>query len=310
MTVDFVDLADRDAWLEARRTGIGGSDVAAICGLDPYRGPVRVYVEKVEGVTDDNSNERMRWGNRLEAVVADEFADQTGYDILPAVGLYRDAEHPFMIATPDRIVATAEPAGLEIKTTDSRFARDWEDNVPERFMLQVQHYMRVVGTDRWFVAVLIGGNTFRYYEVERDDDLIDHMIRVEHDFWQHVVEKKMPAIDDHASTSKALDELYSRVRAGEIDLPDEAGQWLDDYRTAKAAIKELDARADEAASHIKAILGEHDTGRYDGRVAVTWKASSRRNCDFDLLVSKWPDAYEACVSESSSRRLLVKAPKS
>ena len=37
----------RDAWLAARRSGIGGSDIAAICGLSPYQTPYDVWLDKL-----------------------------------------------------------------------------------------------------------------------------------------------------------------------------------------------------------------------------------------------------------------------
>lgn len=65
----------REEWLETRRGGIGGSDISAIAGMNPWRSPLAVYLDKRGEIEDGPDNERMYWGRQLEDVVARHFAE-------------------------------------------------------------------------------------------------------------------------------------------------------------------------------------------------------------------------------------------
>ena len=68
----------REEWLKLRRTGIGGSDAGAICGLNPYSSPMTVYRDKTGDYLEDEDNESMRQGRDLEDYVARRFCEETG----------------------------------------------------------------------------------------------------------------------------------------------------------------------------------------------------------------------------------------
>ena len=68
----------RDEWLEERRKGIGGSDVAALLGLNPYKTPLALWEEKTAKNVSDCTSESAYWGTMLEDVVAKEFSKRTG----------------------------------------------------------------------------------------------------------------------------------------------------------------------------------------------------------------------------------------
>ena len=109
----------REDWLSLRRTGIGGSDAGAICGLNPYSSPLDVYFNKTGEAPETEDNEAMRQGRDLEEYVARRFTEETGLKVRRSNQMYRSIEHPFMIADIDRLII-GEDAGLECKT-----ANDW-----------------------------------------------------------------------------------------------------------------------------------------------------------------------------------------
>jgi putative phage-type endonuclease len=171
---------DREAWLDLRRHGIGGSDVSAIVGLSNYATPLSVWLEKT-GLyrPDDDPSEAMEWGNILEPVVADEFSRRSGIPTTPYKFLLAHPEHPWMLANVDRLI-TADPVLLvdehgvyEGKTTNAFARADWgtEDDpkVPDHALLQSHHYLAVTGLPYAYVAVLIGGQRLVWRRVERDE---------------------------------------------------------------------------------------------------------------------------------------------
>ena len=82
----------REEWLKLRRSGIGGSDAGAICGLNPYSSPMSVYRDKTCEELSDIDNEAMRQGRDLEDYVARRFMEDTGLKVRRSNMLYRSEE--------------------------------------------------------------------------------------------------------------------------------------------------------------------------------------------------------------------------
>lgn len=88
----------REQWLAMRKGGIGGSDAGAVCGLNPYRSPFSVYMDKTSDAAPEEDNERMRQGRDLEDYCARRFSEATGLKVRRSNYLYRHEEHPFMLS--------------------------------------------------------------------------------------------------------------------------------------------------------------------------------------------------------------------
>ena len=115
-----------EEWLRLRKTGLGGSDAGAICGLNPYASPMSVYKDKTSDGVDGEDSESMRQGRDLEDYVARRFMEATGLKVRRSNQMYRSREHPFMIADVDRLV-TGKDAGLECKTASAYSSDKWKD---------------------------------------------------------------------------------------------------------------------------------------------------------------------------------------
>ena len=157
-----IPVADmgREEWLELRKTGIGGSDAGAVCGLNPYSSPMKVYRDKTGGVAEELDNESVRQGHDLEEYVARRFTEATGLKVRRSNYMYRSTENPFMIADVDRLVV-GEDAGLECKTASACNADKWKDgDIPLHYVMQCCHYMAVTGKRIWYIAAVILGRDF------------------------------------------------------------------------------------------------------------------------------------------------------
>lgn len=173
----------KEEWLRYRKKyGIGGSEAGAICGFNLYRSIMQVYYDKISDEIDETDNEAMRQGRDLEEYVARRFMEATGKKVRRANTMFYDPENPFMLADVDRIIV-GENAGLEIKTASPYTEAQWSDGkVPLSYQMQCFHYMSVTGADTWYVAVLIYGREFKYYRIERDEEIIRHLVQIEKDF--------------------------------------------------------------------------------------------------------------------------------
>ncbi|MED0662223.1 lambda-exonuclease family protein [Geobacillus thermodenitrificans] len=299
---------DHLEWLRLRQKGIGGSDAAAIAGLNKWKSPVAVYFEKIGQSSEESVNsEAAYWGTVLEDVVAQEFSKRTGLKVRRRNAILQHPEHSHMLANVDRLIV-GRKEGLECKTASEHLKEEWKDNeVPAQYLIQCQHYMAVTGFDSWWIAVLIGGNKFIYKKIERDEEIIQYLIQIESDFWNnHVLKKNPPMFDGSEASSDLLKALYPTAKFDEeIQLPPGAVELIAKYEQAKQEEAEAAERRKEAENQLKAMLGEYERAFAGDRV-VTWKNIVSHRVDTKLLKAKYPDIYQEVTKESIFRRFAIK----
>ena len=166
-----------DERLAYRNLGIGGSDASVVCGINKWKSAIELYMEKLEMLPASEAGEAAYWGNRLEDVVKEEFTLRTGIEIMPVKKILQSEEYPFMLANLDGVCEHPEHGFVifEAKTSSSYRSNEWTvdnayengDGIPPEYLIQLQHYMAVTGFKGAYLAVLIGGNNFKYQYVER-----------------------------------------------------------------------------------------------------------------------------------------------
>jgi len=97
--------ADLALWRGERANRIGASEIACVLGISPYRSPLSLYYQKLDGWSDEDSAV-MRRGRLMEAVVAVEWSLLHPEFVVRPAGLYQHPEHHWMVATPDRLLYT------------------------------------------------------------------------------------------------------------------------------------------------------------------------------------------------------------
>jgi len=258
---------DREAWLAARRSGVGGSDAAIACGLHPYVSPLELYYDKTgEVAVEREDTERMQMGRALEDAIADVFAER--YDVkLRRYPMRRHPVYPWMIGNPDRLIEGAH-IGLEIKNVDALAYRfgEWgapdTDEIPEPYLLQCLHYAMLFDYREWHLAALVGGNTLKRYIVRRDPELETLLVDGEREFWQCVERREPPEIDYARPGALALAKrLYPGTNGEAIQLPAEMDYWHAIQIEAATLAKEYTATADGAKAHILRAMGEASFAR-------------------------------------------------
>lgn len=275
----------REEWLAARRKGIGGSDAAAVMGLNPYKSPVELYLEKIaEDAPPDGGSEAAYWGTVLEEPVARRYAElHPGASVRRNRHILTHPEHGYMLANIDREVRQdGETYGLEIKTASANTSRHWEDgNAPVWYVLQCQHYMAVTGWRKFVIAALIGGQTYVEREIPRDDAIIGRLAEQEGEFWRGVETRTPPEWDGSKSAWQVLRELYPKSVPGEaVRLPDALASDLKMYKELAAALKaqraeaaETERRAEAVRQRVADAMGTAETGLLPG-FKVTYKTVS------------------------------------
>lgn len=262
-----------EEWLHWRQKGIGGSDAAAICGMSRYRSPMGVYMDKIGELPPLQDNPKMKAGRMLEQIIAEWFAEDTGYKMWRQNAIFQHPDQDFMLANIDRWLP-GKNAGLECKNTSEYCKDEWAGTqAPREYVLQCNHYMAVTGADRWYIAVLIGGWDFQWRVIERDDDLIKNLIQVESEFWHDHVLTKSPPSYSHQDT-QLLKEQYPISETGKaIHLPDEAWEDMQGLYQARTDEKDAKQRKDTMANRIKGHMQDADLAYYQGELKFTYKTS-------------------------------------
>ncbi len=251
--------------IEARRNGIGGSDMPSLFGLG-YRTAVEVWADKVYGV-DQAPNALMVRGSDLEPLVADKWSEQTGIEI-EAAGMIWHPTEPLIFATLDyRPVDRPTEVGPECKVVDKWAEWKWEDGPPLGVQLQCQMQMAVTGATICYVAAMwLDLWEVRPYAVERDDTAIASAILWAGRFWEdHVLTMRPPPVTA-ARDAAALRWVVERDDAEARVEPDTVARWAAAKATASAAKTE----AETARAEILGALNGAKTGvGPDGTVLVT-----------------------------------------
>lgn len=301
-------------WVEARKNGIGGSDVASIMGLNKYSSPLNVWLIKTgrEESPDLSDNQAVEWGNRLEDVVADKFADEH-----PELQVRRrnatmvSIKRPWAFANIDRWVTDGKGnvGILEVKTVGMRRAADWDNGVPLYYLTQVMHYMSVTGYKYAWVAVLIGGQEFREYYIERDDQDIQAINDAVDTFWRDFVETDTaPALIGNDPEANALLSQHSDPSTEFIAMLDEDVSMLDELQEIKDQMDDLKHRKTLIENQIKDLIGDNK-GIETETKRITWVRSTRSSFDkkaFDAAHPGITNDYMKTSVTNGGLRISVK----
>ncbi len=302
---------------EERRNYIGGSDIAVVMGMSRWKTPLKLWLEKTgEAETDDLSNvEAVQLGSELEEFVAQKFAKETGKQVRKQSKMYVHKDYPFMIAHIDRLI-TGTNEILECKTCSAYKKDEWDDEselieingkinpviktkIPQEYILQVIWYLGITGKKKAYIAVLIGGQSFKYTPVEFDKELFDLMVDMAKEFWNCVQTKTPPALTP-GDSSLLLKLFPSHDR--EFIENQEIEENISKLQKVKDDISMLSEQKDVLEAEIKNIIGGH-LGIMTEKYKVTWKEQSQTKVNTQQL--KADGLYEKYSYKSSYRRLYV-----
>ena len=299
--------ATREEWLKVRKLGLGGSDMAAVLGLSPWRSPIDVWLDKTSDTVEEKESEPMYWGNVLEEVVAQEFAKRSGYKVRNNNFTLQSDKYPYLLANIDREIVGLD-AGLECKTANAFKANEWDgDNVPDAYYIQCQHYMAVTGKASWWIACLVGGNTFYYKEIKRNEEVIAAIIDTGAAFWELVESKTMPAPDDTKQCENALKKLYQKSNGQSVELPANYGNMIIDYLEIKNQLSELETKKRGIENVMKDFLKDNEKATY-GEHFVSWKSTKpRETFDAKAFKDDYPELHKKYIKVGEpSRRMDIK----
>lgn len=303
---------------EYRRTGIGGSDVGAILGVNPFRSPLDVYMDKLGLRVPEPENEKMLWGRVLEPAIAQEFCERHGFAMIPGRHKTDEIDGVRVFGTTDFLLHNPGFHVLEIKTAGSQMAKFWgepgTDNAPLTYIAQVALYLMLEDVDQGFIAALIGGQDYREYEIPRDRELEAAIREAVVEFWKGCVEGQNPPQARSAEEyQKFLRARYPRSRGNLLQADPAAATRMRELANIRTELKALEAQELDCVTFLQGVIAESD-GVQSEEFQATWKsAKDTEVIDFKQLVDdlKLPkeqiDRYKS--KKPGARRFLFKQLK-
>lgn len=314
-----------EKWLELRTTGIGGSDVGAIMGLNKYASPLTVYLSK-KNVEGFKGNAATEWGHILEDPIRKKAAEELGLEIISVPGMYTSNEISYMNANIDGLCHAENQVtiggetvkglgGYEIKTS-SRGEGFSEDEIPDSYYCQVQHYMAVTSLS-WFILTAFFMNTksVRHYVIRRNDNFIyEKLIPAEKDFWENFV------LTNTAPEPLGMDsenEYVSNLQIdSEVELDSETEDLIAKRMELQEQIKELEQQENALKNSILLHLSALSSNSSDSaekisangeRFKLSYNLQKKYTVDSDAL--KKSGLFDMYKKESAYRILRISEKK-
>ena len=293
-----------DEWVALRRSGIGATDAPVVCGRSPFRGPFDKFAELCGSTAPLIPTDAMLWGIRLQPVVGQAWAEEHGRKIKACRYIYELEPGIFSSYDYEIVPPKGEPVTelLEVKTTSQYAAREYGEEgtaeIPEGYVIQCQHEMACrPGILRVHVAVLVGGQKLRSYVVERDEELIEDLLRIERTALSNARAGIPPPMDGSEAASNYLRLKSPRDNGERWDLPEPVEQIATAYLAASATVKSAEEQKASAGNKLRDAMGDHAlaTGRMlkvsfknsKDQDWTDWRAIVLSSGLTDEVIAKW-----------------------
>lgn len=260
-------------WLELRKTGFGGSEVATCLGLNPWESALTLWYKRTNRIDSEvPDNDAMEWGRLLEPVIMDKFRGKhPELEIFDKVGTWRNKDREYQLVNPDGIYRDADGnyGIIEIKT--AAYKDDWAYGVPKYYKTQVQYYLNAFGFDHAYVVLLVAGRGYFEYELPADDFQQSIDLAAVERFLKCVENDTQPDWDGSNSTYETIRKVHPLIEDGSVEL-DELYVLYKNYKAAAAA---ADSKLTEIKSQIMDAMGSVKNGTYDGKTVMTRTAKGQ-----------------------------------
>ena len=308
---DYTD-ASRQEWLQARRNGIGASETAAILYANQWATPYQVWLDKTGKVPLDDGVDswRMKLGRTLEDLIVNETAEHYGWRVEKPRVIYQHDECDRCLYTPDGMAYDGDVL-IPIEAKTSSVASMWDDGPPLSYQFQAMQALAVTGAERCIIAAVLftnGAQEPKYYEVQRDPEVIRAILEAIDLFWSRYVETDTPpplAAADAPLALQYTEQIADKMQVLDADREYDVCALVDDYEQASEEEKAAKKRKDSAKATLLGLMGDAEYGVTPKHVIKLSKWDADR---FDQTAFKAdePELYEKYKKPVSSHRMTIK----
>jgi putative phage-type endonuclease len=278
-------------WLKQRKNGIGGSEVASVLNISPYKSAYKVWQDKVSDEIEDEENDYTRLGNFIENFIALEYTRQTGRKTLRDNKIRVHKEHSCLIVNLDRVIVDNQdgsgPGLLECKSTVSYVFKSWKDDetaqqsIPLVYYCQIQHELSVTGYKWAILAVyILDLRKTVFIPIYRDDEYIEKQNRFLVMWWNaYVLQNEAPPM-----TAVELNFITPDPDSF-IEADERITLAFDELLKKEKELKAVEKEVEYLKNQIKEYMGEKERltikasvdNKLVDKIAITWKQVIRKS---------------------------------
>jgi predicted phage-related endonuclease len=260
--------------------GLGASEIAAAAGLDPFRSPLQLWLEKTGQAPPFAGNEITDWGLEVEVPMVAWYGrrhvdEATEKMRRPANSIYREAPS-WARCTPDAVVHAGDVMGpvlrvVQAKNVGFRMMHRWQDGPPDYVVCQCAWECFVVGIGRADVIASLGGGPPEVYTLWRDEQMVADLLAIGERFMRHVAERTEPRTTHHADWATYL---ANRAKSRGFIVPATAADesLVEEWRTSTLALKAAEKRSDLAKNRVRRYLADANADGMETAFGVaTWR---------------------------------------
>ena len=297
-------------WHAARSKGIGGSDMAAIMGLNPWKTPYQVWLEKTGRASGNIESEKMTIGKEIEDFIASQYTRLFGRKTRRVNKFKTCDQYPFIGGSVDRVFQDEQHGTgiLEFKNVSAEsFRNTFAGGVPDYYFIQVQTYMLVFKATVADLFVFVGGERFENFRITRNEDVIDAIIKSAKIFWFDHVQMDSPPPVTSKDDLKLKYPPESFKPETKVFATDEVKELIEDLAWVKTEIKEFEKKKETLELAIMDYLGENETLiDEDTKPLATWKYGLRTAFDSKAFKEADPATYKKFEKTTETRTFLLK----
>lgn len=207
-------LSNHEEWLKNRKNGIGGSEIAAVIGKNPYMTNVELWELKTgrKEAKDISNLPYIKYGAQAEPLLRELFRlDFPEYQVrYEENNSFRNDKYPWAQASVDGWLFDGDGRlGIwECKTTNilnSTMRKKWDDRIPDNYYCQCLLYMAVLEADFCEVKAQLkseydGKVSFltKHYHFEREEKVVkedmEYLMKEGKRFWGYVERDECPPL--------------------------------------------------------------------------------------------------------------------
>jgi len=300
-------MKNKQEWLRERKNYLGGSDLGAIAGLNPYRTALDVYLDKTSDDIRCETSPAMRWGTLLEDTIAKEYAEVTGQTIEIEPNTIYHPSMKFLGANIDRWVGDKEYV-LECKTAGFTRGKEWgevgTDQIPESYLIQCAFYASICDVPKVDIAVLIAGQDFRIYTYNRNKDLEDKIIKIGVNFWHNHIEKRIPP---KCINTRDTFNLFPQSNHHEIVAESNIMEKWEQLKSLKEEESRIQSTIEKLKTDIQEFMRDYDVLiDNQGNVIATWKNTAPKSFfDVKKFKDEAKELYLKYISHAKQSRMFL-----
>lgn len=286
--------------------GLGARDMAVVLQLDPYQSRLELFYEKTgKHKRIQEETEAQKWAKQIRPLIVEEFARHTGLSVTPVNRVESHPTLPYLIGQASYEVVEEGNVGLLIvKATNEYRRKEWND-VPADWMVRVQHNLLTLNAPFAYLAVLIGGNTYRQFRLEPDPTWFQLIEEKGREFWDYVEREEVPPIDGSPVTKAFLNERYPIAQREHIRLPKYALHLIEKHKSLKEELKPILEEKNRIENQLRFLMGEHEVGEV-GTKQVKWTNVTTERVDIKALKRDHPHLVKQYIKSTTTRKLQIK----